>query len=686
MKLKKYISLLISLLVIITLCPSTVFADDIIHDIGSAAELKNALEKVSDGSWDQHTLQMTSDITYPYPITLADFEVTFDLNGHTLTVQPESTAPANVNPQSDNAKLAAVYVSSGSLDLKGEGALNVMAKEGVDYGVACEDGNITVTSITSTGGGTAIFSTDLSKVKVLASASAEGYFACGIECIDSNVLVNEDVTVTGDASCGVYAESYGEIFSDVRVGKNLTVSGEGSQAGMAMGNAWFFVFNNVTVTGNESVGVSAGGEGSWVMIAGNLSSPTEAITAWNGAAVTVGNPEFEMEDAGSVTVTEDNAQAINAVGAMVAILSDVTSSGSGGIGISASAWELSNPARGAFVEVDGKISACNPLLIKSLPVEESEGTQDTEFPEHLKFSDGTNVVYAKSGSLSAHAYDDDYTTDVEPTCTEPGSESIHCSKCDEIKPDSHRVIPAKGHTESDWILDKEATVTEEGARHKECTVCKEVLATEAIPKLPSTDALIDAATGVRAEYEDGSKIESTITLSVTKIPQEESDRLKDNVDKAAKGFILAGLYEIKLMKDGAEVQPDGKIKVTVPLTDEMLKLTDLKVVYIDDNGNVTILPSEIKDGKIIFTAEHFSRYGTIGKVKENNDTSSSPQNDSSAASSSQSENSGSSSQTQTSAPSPQTGDTNIALRFIIAIASLAVIAVLAIKRRRTSRK
>lgn len=40
-------------------------------------------------------------------------------------------------------------------------------------------------------------------------------------------------------------------------------------------------------------------------------------------------------------------------------------------------------------------------------------------------------------------------------------------------------------------------------------------------------------------------------------------------------------------------------------------MTDLKVVYIDDDGNVTIIPSQIIDGKIVFVTDHFSYYGVI---------------------------------------------------------------------------
>ncbi len=44
-----------------------------------------------------------------------------------------------------------------------------------------------------------------------------------------------------------------------------------------------------------------------------------------------------------------------------------------------------------------------------------------------------------------HIYADDYTVDLEPTCTEPGEKSIHCVKCGVKKSDSRVTLDALGH-------------------------------------------------------------------------------------------------------------------------------------------------------------------------------------------------------------------------------------------------
>lgn len=181
------------------------------------------------------------------------------------------------------------------------------------------------------------------------------------------------------------------------------------------------------------------------------------------------------------------------------------------------------------------------------------------------------------------------------------------------------------------------------------------------PEVPGTDEkqdyVVDSVTGIKVEYEDGSEFDSTVTLRLTPKSKYERDQLKNAVDKAAKGLTLAGLYDIKMMKDGVAIQLDGKVKVSIPLTDKMKAMSDLKIIYIDDNGNATVIPSQIIDGKIIFTTDHFSYYGVIGKVKTDSNPS----------------------------KIPQTGDSsNIVLWFMLGIGALTIIIMQAIvvKKRR----
>ncbi len=71
-----------------------------------------------------------------------------------------------------------------------------------------------------------------------------------------------------------------------------------------------------------------------------------------------------------------------------------------------------------------------------------------------------------------HDFATEFTVDKKPTCTEAGSESIHCSRCDEKKDVTE--IPALGHDwDEEYTVDKEATCTEAGSKSIHCKRCDE---------------------------------------------------------------------------------------------------------------------------------------------------------------------------------------------------------------------
>ena len=85
-----------------------------------------------------------------------------------------------------------------------------------------------------------------------------------------------------------------------------------------------------------------------------------------------------------------------------------------------------------------------------------------------------------SQSLCNHSWGTTYVVDQPATCTEEGSESIHCIICGESDENTTRVIPKKDHAYGDWTVTKEATCTEAGSREKVCANCGDKV-TEEIP-------------------------------------------------------------------------------------------------------------------------------------------------------------------------------------------------------------
>ncbi len=70
----------------------------------------------------------------------------------------------------------------------------------------------------------------------------------------------------------------------------------------------------------------------------------------------------------------------------------------------------------------------------------------------------------------SHDWETEFTTDYDPTCTEPGSKSRQCARCDE-KTDITE-IPANGHSYGEWFVEKPASMTEDGLEVRICSDCQ----------------------------------------------------------------------------------------------------------------------------------------------------------------------------------------------------------------------
>ncbi len=74
-------------------------------------------------------------------------------------------------------------------------------------------------------------------------------------------------------------------------------------------------------------------------------------------------------------------------------------------------------------------------------------------------------------TIGEHNYSEDFTIDVQPTCTEAGSKSKHCSGCDEKIEVTE--IDKLGHSFGEFVVDKQPTCTAEGSKSKHCANCDE---------------------------------------------------------------------------------------------------------------------------------------------------------------------------------------------------------------------
>ena len=71
---------------------------------------------------------------------------------------------------------------------------------------------------------------------------------------------------------------------------------------------------------------------------------------------------------------------------------------------------------------------------------------------------------------TGHKYSTEWTIDKEPTCTEEGSKSHHCTVCGD-KADITAIERKEHNYSTTWTIDKAATCTSAGSKSHHCIVC-----------------------------------------------------------------------------------------------------------------------------------------------------------------------------------------------------------------------
>ena len=90
----------------------------------------------------------------------------------------------------------------------------------------------------------------------------------------------------------------------------------------------------------------------------------------------------------------------------------------------------------------------------------------------------------------------------------------------------------------------------------------------------------------------------------------EDNRADLMFDYLTHRVVLINAYNISLLKDGVEIQPDGTVTVQIPSTNPIAK-----VFRVEEDGSLTDMNAVFKDGFLVFTTDHFSLYVVGEEVK-----------------------------------------------------------------------
>ena len=188
---------------------------------------------------------------------------------------------------------------------------------------------------------------------------------------------------------------------------------------------------------------------------------------------------------------------------------------------------------------------------------------------------------------------------VPASCTVNGMEYDLCTECGDTF--NSKVIAALGHSWGNWYVSKQPTESADGEETRKCTRCS-AIETRKIEKLKTVK---DEKTGVEIIYKD--EFESGVDLEVSQVFDGKSFQLIS----ANYGDVKSAVFDISTYKDGVKVQPNGKIKVRIPLP-QGFGSGNVFVCYVDsENGEVQKIKATVNGGYVEFEAEHFSEYAVV---------------------------------------------------------------------------
>lgn len=197
------------------------------------------------------------------------------------------------------------------------------------------------------------------------------------------------------------------------------------------------------------------------------------------------------------------------------------------------------------------------------------------------------------------------------TCIASGMTYSYCTSCGDTVGET-TIIPALGHKVGNWETVTEPTTENEGKKIQTCSVCGEKLCEEIIPKLEIIIAE-DKKTGVSLEVEKDS-VDGEVEIRV----EESHDGVAFNLIDDELSVIQSFIYDIKMIVDGTETQPNGKLKVKIPVPEGYIP-ERTRVFHVNTKtGKVENMNAVYEDGYMVFKTDHFSYYALVEEADVKN--------------------------------------------------------------------
>ena len=136
--------------------------------------------------------------------------------------------------------------------------------------------------------------------------------------------------------------------------------------------------------------------------------------------------------------------------------------------------------------------------------------------------------------------------------------------------------------------------------------------------------IVDNTTNIKLEA-DTTVVPEDTKIVVNRI---ENGSTYETAEKTLKDIVSKMyVYDITLKSNNAEIQPNGKVKISIPIPEDYNK-ANLVVYRIDENGTKTEYTVKVLDNYAVFETDHFSTYVLAEKANiEDNTQTEEPQDE-----------------------------------------------------------
>ena len=119
-----------------------------------------------------------------------------------------------------------------------------------------------------------------------------------------------------------------------------------------------------------------------------------------------------------------------------------------------------------------------------------------------------------------------------------------------------------------------------------------------------------SANGVKVEKPDGT-FAANITLKVTDITKDKQSEVSEKAKDLIGEQSVIQVFDVKLLENGIEIEPDGILKVKIPVK---ANIQNPSLLILNEEGEYEKVEAIFEDGYLIYETDRLGQFTVIGDI------------------------------------------------------------------------